>query len=580
MRRALLSSLSLPLLVLCGMLPAAVHADASHARIVRLSLVQGQVRFARDFHKDSMEDSRAVWDLAPLNLPIRQGYAISTDTNGRAEVEFENGAMAFLSPNTTIEFYDLSLDEAGAFITRLILRQGSGIFYVHPAKGDYFSVTGGDFSVEANGRTRFRLDNFDDGSSVAVELGQINVLRNKGTQPLTKGQTYSIDVGKDATPVIARIGDPDDFDKWVSGRIDSVATATAYSSQYVNSGGYDSGFADLYSYGSFYNVPGYGWGWQPYGVGLGWSPFAFGNWYYDASFGWDFIGSAAWGWLPYHYGGWAFAAGFGWMWMPMGFGSGGMGYGGYGYGYGGYAGYGGYGAYPYRGPIYHPVTAVWVRSGNTTGLVPLNPMDKNGKTPINLAHGVYQLNGNAISATPTAPAAGEKWSVEKNLPKNLPFGTNFARTTQPVRVSRTILSSNTGSRTVTLSRDSSIVYDGTQHRFVNSNTAATKAEEPAEANHDASIKNAAVAERNAKAPNAATAERSAAMNRPHINPPTPPAYAGGRSAESRGAESRGGMWGGSAASNAPVISSAPSAGTSSGHSSGGGGGGAAGGGHH
>lgn len=571
MKRAFFSILSLSLLLLCGMLPPPAHADASHARIVRLSLVQGQVRFARDFHKDSMDDSKAVWELAPLNLPIRQGYAISTDTDARAEVEFENGAMAFLSPNTTVEFYDLSLDEGGAFVTRLILRQGSGIFYVHPAKGDYFSVTGGDFSVEANGRTRFRLDNFDDGSAVAVELGQINVLRNKGSQPLTKGQAYSINIGKDATPVIARVGDPDDFDKWVSGRIDAVATATQYSSQYVNSGGYNSGFADLYNYGSFYNVPGYGWGWQPYGVGLGWSPFAFGNWYYDSAFGWDFIGSAAWGWLPYHYGGWAFAPGFGWMWMPMGFGFGGMGYPGY--------GYTGYGGYPYRGgPIYHPVTAVWVRSGNTTGLVPLSPVDRDGKAPVNLEHGVYTLNGNAISATPVAPAAGEKWSVEKNPPKNMPLGTTFARTTQPVRVSRTILSSNTGSRAVTLTRDSSIAYDGKQHSFVNSNT-ATNTADAAKGTNVKSTTNAAVASRtNAKVPDAATAPRGATpMNRPHINPPAPP-MAGGRSAETRGAESRGGWAGGP---SAPVISSPSAATSSSGHSSGGsGGGGTAGGGHH
>ena len=576
MKHSYFFGLSLSLLLICGVLSPSAQADASHARIVRLSLVQGQVRFAREFKKDSMEDTKAVWELAPLNLPIRDGYALSTDSDGRAEIEFENGAMAFLSPNTTIEFYDLSLDE-GAYVTRLILRQGSGIFYVHPAKGDYFSVTGGDFSVEANGRTRFRLDNFDDGSSVAVELGQINVLRNKGTQLLTKGQAYSIAVGKDATPVIARAGEPDDFDKWVSGRIDSVATATAYSSQYVNSGGYDSGFADLYNYGSFYNVPGYGYGWQPYGAGIGWSPFAFGNWYYDPMAGWDFIGSAQWGWLPYHYGGWMFANGFGWMWMPMGFGFGGLGYGGF-----GYAGYG-YGGYPYRGgPIYHPITAVWVRSGNTTGLVPLNPLDKSGKTPINLAHGVYALNGNGISAVPVAPVAGEKWSVEKSPPKGMPFATTFARTTQPVRVSRTILSSNTGSRAVTLSRNSSIVYDAGQHRFVNSNNAKKNVEAAKETNVK-STTNTAVAERNAKVPNVAPAERGATvMNRPHINPPTPPMSAA-RSAESRGGESRGGMWSGAEASSPSIGSSSSTHSISSpsaGHSGGGGGGGAAGGGHH
>jgi len=205
------------------------RADASHARIVRLSLVQGDVRFTREFHKNSLEDPKAVWENAPLNLPIREGFALATDANSRAEVEFENGAMAFLSANTVVEFYDLSNYE-GAHITRLILRQGSSIFYVHPADGDYFSVTGGDFSVEANGRTRFRMDNYDDGSAVNVEQGQINVLRKNDSKPLEKGQSYSINISDGSAPIVGRGSEYDDFDKWVSGRIDAVATATAYSS--------------------------------------------------------------------------------------------------------------------------------------------------------------------------------------------------------------------------------------------------------------------------------------------------------------------------------------------------------------
>src|SRR6266481_9151961 len=122
-----------------------VLADSSHARIVRLSLVEGDVRFARDVKGDSLADANAGWEGAALNLPIRQGYVVATD-QGRAEVEFENGAMAFLSENTVLEFYDLSLDD-GARTTRLLLRQGTASFYVNPASGDYFSVTGGDFTV-------------------------------------------------------------------------------------------------------------------------------------------------------------------------------------------------------------------------------------------------------------------------------------------------------------------------------------------------------------------------------------------------------------------------------------------------
>src|SRR5271170_817783 len=164
-------------------------ADSSHARIIRLSLVQGDVRFASDVKGDPLASQTATWETAELNLPIRQGYVLATD-RGRAEVEFENGAMAFLGDDTVLEFYDLSLED-GAKTTRLILRQGTASFYVNPANGDYFSVTGGDFSVEANGRASFRLDNFDDGSIVKVSKGHVSVLRKNKPTSVAKGQSLS-----------------------------------------------------------------------------------------------------------------------------------------------------------------------------------------------------------------------------------------------------------------------------------------------------------------------------------------------------------------------------------------------------
>src|SRR6266571_5703118 len=97
------------LLALIVGVPSAA-ADSSHARIIRLSLVTGDVRFAVKTHGDPLADSSAVWETAPLNLPMRQGYVLATD-NGRAEVEFENGAVAFLKENTVLQFYDLSLNE-------------------------------------------------------------------------------------------------------------------------------------------------------------------------------------------------------------------------------------------------------------------------------------------------------------------------------------------------------------------------------------------------------------------------------------------------------------------------------------
>lgn len=525
--------------LLSGVMAAQARADESHARIVRLSLVQGDVRFTEQFHSDSLRDTRAGWDVAPLNLPVRQGYAISTGGDGRAEVEFENGAMAFLNANTVLEFYDLSLYD-GAVITRLVLRQGSGIFYVHPARGDYFSVTGGDFSIEADGRARFRLDNFDDGSNVDVEVGNVKVLRKEETKSLTKGQSYSVNVNEGGTGVVGRTSDNDDFDKWVSGRVDSVVTATTYANQYVNSSDYTSGFADLYNHGSWYNMPGYGYGWQPFGVGVGWCPFSYGNWYYDSFFGWNFIGSAPWGWLPYHYGGWVFSPMYGWIWVPTGLGFGGR--------------------LPYR-----PVTGVWVHNGTTTGLVPLHPTDGHGKTPLNLGRGVYALNGTTVAST-LLPATGEKWAVQKNLPHNTLQAAKFAGTTSPVRVSRTILSGSAGSRPVTVSRDSSIVYDAGSHRFVNNNTPPKVNSEAENGKSSAEAqKAAATAGSAARSTPAPETVRGTVPARPTIAPPHP--STAGTSHSGGGA-----TWGGSSHSTSSRSGSSTHSSGSSGsaHASGGG----------
>ncbi len=498
------------------------------------------MRFTSSFHEDSLTDPNAVWQTAPLNMPIREGSALATGS-GRAEVEFENGAMAFLSENTVVEFYDLSLHD-GEKITRLVLRQGSAIFYVHSQTGDYFSVTGGDFTVEAGVRSRFRLDNFDDGSTVNVEGGQVSVLRNDKSTPLEKGQSLSVRASDPKNQVLARAPASDDFDRWVSGRIDSVVTATNYTNQYTSTANYSSGFADLYTYGSWFSMGGYGYGWRPFGVGLGWCPFdaGFGNWYMDASMGWSFIGSAPWGWLPYHYGGWVFAPAYGWVWTPNGFG-----------------GYGGYGGRPIP---YRPVTAVWVNAGNTLGFVPAHPLDKNGKTPINITQGVYPARG-SVSASPIAITNGEKVSVMKHAPANALVAGNVPRTVAPTPVSRVLPANNFNTRQTSFNHQSSIVYDSAEHRFVNSSQAAVVAHPTMQPHtnvasvHEATAGHGGIP--SAHAPVMATVPHASVPARPVMTPA--PARVGGVS--SSGSSSGGGGWGegrsAGASGSSPHTSSAP-----------------------
>jgi hypothetical protein len=425
------------LIVGCG--ASVASADSSHARIVRLSFVQGDVRFARDVKGDPLADADRSWEAAVLNLPIRQGYVLATD-NGRAVVEFENGAMAFLSENTVLEFYDLS-SEDGGFTTRLILRQGSAEFYADPARGDYFSVTGGDFSVQAESRTTFRMNNFDDGSNVDVLRGKLTALTKGKSTPLQKNQTLSIKAGDPESVAVETAQPGDDFDQWVSGKIQSSTTATASGTQYANT--YDYGLGDLYTYGAWFPVAGYGNCWRPYGVGFGWSPFDSGSWFYDAAFGWSFLGGQPWGWLPYHYGGWLFRPGVGWVWSPSGsFGAGGVG-------------------------RWRPVTGVWMRSaGGAVGIVPSHPLDVKGKTPLNLSVGLFAVTPRGVSnALPLE--SSDRWKTQKNPARDI-MQSQLPAAAAPARVARTMTAGAvSGARVTTGDGNPAIVYDRTERRFVN-----------------------------------------------------------------------------------------------------------------
>ena len=519
-------------------LPCA-SADSSHARIIRLSLVSGDVRFATETHGDPLTDSKTNWDAAQLNLPLRQGYMLGTD-NGRAEVEFENGTLAFLKENTVLEFYDLSLKD-GELITRLVLRQGSASFHVHPVSGDYFSVTAGDFTVEAGSRATFRVDTFDDGSNVETISGRVNVLYQDETTPLVKGQSLSMKAGDPSSRSIGHLPEPDEFDHWVSGQIDTVSTATAATMAYTNSPYYAAGFGSLYSYGSWFNCGGYGFGWRPFGVGYGWSPFTDGQWIWDPAFGWTFASFQPWGWAPYHYGGWLFDSSCGgWFYSPPVV----------------------YGYYPGAGvpirrfpprvhaprPVYHPVTAVFVHSKGNVGFVPMHPLDAKGKPPLNLEHGI--LSTRASSAIAFSP--GERWETLKAAPKEA-FSNALQHAAPPERVSRTVLESGGGARIVSVSKDSSIAYDPKEHRFVNSNNASPGASgEKAARGESEKFRAAGEANRDGNATVAAartvTPTRNTAPPRNRVPPPVP-RYSGGGERSSVSGGSSGG-WGGTHSSGA------------------------------
>src|SRR5277367_6736176 len=93
-RLAVLSFAIMAIAIVAGMPPFA-HADAvSHARIVRLSFLEGDVAYQN-------QSSGSTWERAVQNLPIREGLSLRTDS-GYAEVEFESGLVVHLAGNTQL----------------------------------------------------------------------------------------------------------------------------------------------------------------------------------------------------------------------------------------------------------------------------------------------------------------------------------------------------------------------------------------------------------------------------------------------------------------------------------------------
>jgi uncharacterized membrane protein YgcG len=220
------------------------------------------------------------------------------------------------------------------------------------------------------------------------------------------------------------------------------------------------------------------------------------------------------------------------------------------------------------------VTAVFVRNGGKTGIVPMHPLDQKGKTPLNLERGVFSNVGTKGVISQIMPVErGQKWETLKSPPREGLSG-NLVATGPPTRVSRTVVESNSGVRAVTLGKDSSIVYDPREHRFVNTNSSAASSsvngkEIRVESGRTATATSAPTAVTPARTPVAPPPTRSATSTPPARNttPPPVPRYSGGERGSSSG---RGGSSGGSASSSGSSSgrsSSPSSSSTSSSHPS-------------
>jgi hypothetical protein len=177
-----------------------------------------------------------------------------------------------------------------------------------------FTVHAPLFSARLNDTASFRVDVETDGSGrVVVFSGRVEVSGQQTQLFVRNGEVVRF-LSQDADRYYLETNYvKDEWDRWNDERQEYLTKITQEKFHYGDRGW---ATADLYNYGSWYDVPTYGRVWRPAGVDIDWVPFRSGRWVWYPSFGWTWVSYEPWGWIPYHYGRWAHVGGYGWSWVP------------------------------------------------------------------------------------------------------------------------------------------------------------------------------------------------------------------------------------------------------------------------
>jgi hypothetical protein len=391
------------------------QAEAQNVRVVRLSDVEGTVQIARG---NEVQFSQAV-----MNMPLMEGSRLNTGSDGRAEIEFEDGSVVRITPNSSVTLTRLQMESDDNRST--VIGQSSGLAYyeLRSSSQTVYAVVEDGKTITPAADTTFRVDLTAKTPEVSVLAGRIHVVgpENSFTADVHEGQAIDFPKSGNAQYTIADGILPNGFDDWNDQRDQEAQQQAQQQTAAREQGGGANGgmgWGDLDSSGGWYPLPGYGMVWQPYGVGPNFDPYGEGTWtYFGPGFGYSWVSAYPWGWLPFHCGGWSYIGGFGWGWMPGPYGCGGGVF--IGAGYGWYGGGWWNRRYPY-GRIYN---------GPPGYRAPVPPRITRGHVPPRIIRvGTGRVNGGTITRIRNTPPI-----ARFNGQKIAPLGSVMAGVRMPMR---------------------------------------------------------------------------------------------------------------------------------------------------
>jgi len=283
------------------------------ARAVRLSYVDGQVKLT--------QGSQVLADKAVVNTPLMEGMELTTSDNGKAEIQFEDGSVARIPPDSSLTLTVLRGSGTGAD-AELTLHSGLAYFELQGGyRNGKIAVHFGDSVVTTSGFAVLRVDMDRPPGQLAVFSGNAHLDSNNGSleMDLHDGESVALNGVDPNRYDMAESIEPDSWDAWNSDRDQVLTTEAAAQTGAPADMGLSENPAwnDLDANGNWYNVPGQGYVWSPYdAANAGFDPYGNGNWMYTPAYGYIWASGYPWGYLPFQCGAWNFYGGFGWGWAP------------------------------------------------------------------------------------------------------------------------------------------------------------------------------------------------------------------------------------------------------------------------
>ncbi len=278
------------------------------------ALAAGEPRYARlgEFTGPVEVQLQAAdaWMPAERNLPLPELAWIRTGPAARVEIEFDDGGVWRLGPDSQGELSDYTLLSTGQRVTLLSLDHGLAYFSGKSGANDSMTVAvPGALAIVAHA-ARLRLEVQGEWSRISVLEGAVRFSSPAAEMELRQGLCARVEPANREQFLLERKIPAADPDRWSEER--DAAMASTAAQQHVMA---HYGLADLDTGGTWVQTEQLGTVWKPKAAD-GWAPFQKGRWRWYDTLGFTWVSDDPWGWLPYHYGRWALSKTHGWVWAP------------------------------------------------------------------------------------------------------------------------------------------------------------------------------------------------------------------------------------------------------------------------